>query len=76
MCAGAGLTSCLNPKVHRREFFILVRQDVDAIAVFAPDEGAALMRSVVHGFGWGSVMRSPQRFRPPTLSYRRFLVIA
>jgi hypothetical protein len=33
--------------------FILVRLDVDAIAVFAPDEGAALMRSVVHGFGWG-----------------------
>ena len=34
--------------------FILVRLDVDAIAVFAPDEGAALMRSVVHGFGWGN----------------------
>ena len=33
--------------------FILVRLDVDAIAVFAPDEGAALMRSVVHGFDWG-----------------------
>jgi hypothetical protein len=33
--------------------FILVRLNVDAIAVFAPDEGAALMRSVVHGFGWG-----------------------
>jgi hypothetical protein len=33
--------------------FILVRLDVDAIAVFAPNEGAALMRSVVHGFGWG-----------------------
>jgi len=33
--------------------FILVGLDVDAIAVFAPDEGAALMRSVVHGFGWG-----------------------
>jgi hypothetical protein len=33
--------------------FILVCLDVDAIAVFAPNEGAALMRSVVHGFGWG-----------------------
>jgi hypothetical protein len=33
--------------------FILVRLDVDAIAVFVPDEGAALMRSVVHDFGWG-----------------------
>ena len=33
--------------------FILVRLHVDVIAVFAPDEGAALMRSVVHGFGWG-----------------------
>ena len=66
--AGAGLTSCLNTKVHsRRELFILVCLDVDAVAVFAPDEGAALMRSVVHGFGWGSVTRSPQRFRPPTL---------
>jgi hypothetical protein len=42
--------------------FILVRLDVDAIAVFAPDEGAALMRSVVHGFGWGSAARSPTAF--------------
>ena len=51
--ASASLTSCLNTKVHcRRELFILVCLDVDAIAVFAPDEGAALMRSVVHGFGW------------------------
>ena len=59
---------CLNTKVHRRrETLILVCLDVDAIEVFAPDEGAALMRSVVHGFGWGSVTRSPQRFRPPTL---------
>jgi hypothetical protein len=33
--------------------------DVDAIAVFATDEGAALMRSVVHGFGRGSVTDSP-----------------
>ena len=26
---------------------------VVAIAVFAPNEGAGFMRSVVHGFGWG-----------------------
>ena len=58
-----GFTSCLNPKVHRRvRLFIFVRLDVDAIVVFAPDEGAALMRSVVHGFGWGSVTRSPIAF--------------
>ena len=25
-----------------------------AVAIFAPDQGAGLMRSVVHGFGWGS----------------------
>ena len=25
------------------------------------------MRSAVHGFGWGSGTKSPQRFRPPTL---------
>jgi hypothetical protein len=24
-----------------------------AVAVLAPDQGAGLMRSVVHGFGWG-----------------------
>jgi hypothetical protein len=24
-----------------------------AVAVFAPDKGAGLMRSAVHGFGWG-----------------------
>jgi hypothetical protein len=24
-----------------------------AVAVFAPDQGASLMRSIVHGFGWG-----------------------
>jgi hypothetical protein len=54
-----GLTSCLNPKVHIVRLFILVRMDVDAIAVFATDEGAALMRSVVHGFGRGSVTDSP-----------------
>jgi hypothetical protein len=23
------------------------------VAIFAPDQGAGLMRSVVHGFGWG-----------------------
>ena len=34
-------------------FFILVGLVVGVIAVFAPDEGAGLMRSVVHGFGWG-----------------------
>ena len=26
---------------------------VVAIAVFAPNEGAGFMRSVVHGYGWG-----------------------
>jgi hypothetical protein len=24
-----------------------------AVAIFAPDQGAELMRSAVHGFGWG-----------------------
>ena len=24
-----------------------------AVAILAPDQGAGLMRSVVHGFGWG-----------------------
>ena len=24
-----------------------------AVAVFAPDQGAGLVRSVVHGLGWG-----------------------
>jgi hypothetical protein len=47
--------------------FILVRLGVDAIAVFVPDEGAALMRSVAHGFGWDRSGDRPQRFRPPTL---------
>jgi hypothetical protein len=28
---------------------------VVAIAVFAPNDGAGLMRSVLHGFGWGIV---------------------
>ena len=23
------------------------------VAIFAPNQGAGLMRSVVHGFGWG-----------------------
>jgi Na+-translocating ferredoxin:NAD+ oxidoreductase RnfE subunit len=26
---------------------------VGAFAIFAPDQGAGLMRSIVHGFGWG-----------------------
>jgi hypothetical protein len=47
LCAGAGLTSCLNPKVHRRK--TLRRRDRGLCA----DEGAPLMRSVMHGFGWG-----------------------
>ena len=33
--------------------FVLVGLVVGAVAVFAPDQGAGLMRSVVHGFGWG-----------------------
>jgi hypothetical protein len=33
--------------------FILIGLAVGAVAVFAPDEGGGLMRSVVHGFGWG-----------------------
>ncbi len=33
--------------------FILAGLAVGAIAVFAPGPGAGLMRSVVHGFGWG-----------------------
>ena len=57
----AGLTSCLNPRCIVVRLFILVRLDVDAIAVFAPDEGAALMRSVVAPAG-GSVTRSPTAF--------------
>ena len=35
------------------EFFILAGLAVGAIAVFAPQQGSELMRSVVHGFGWG-----------------------
>jgi hypothetical protein len=33
--------------------FILAGLAVGAIAVFAPQQGFGLMRSVVHGFGWG-----------------------
>jgi len=33
--------------------FILAGLAAGAIAVFAPEQGAGLMRSVVHGFGWG-----------------------
>ncbi len=33
--------------------FVLAGLAIGAIAVFAPDQGAGLMRSVVHGFGWG-----------------------
>ncbi len=33
--------------------FIFAGLAVGAIAVFAPEQGAGLMRSVVDGFGWG-----------------------
>ncbi len=33
--------------------FILAGLAVGAIAVFARELGAGLMRSVMHGFGWG-----------------------
>ncbi len=33
--------------------FILAGLAAGAIAVFAPEQGAGLVRSVVHGFGWG-----------------------
>ena len=33
--------------------FILAGLTVGAIAVFEPKQGSGLMRSVVHGFGWG-----------------------
>ncbi len=33
--------------------FILAGLAAGAIAVCAPEQGAGLMRSVVHGFGWG-----------------------
>ena len=32
---------------------ILAALAMGAVAVFAPSEGAGLMRSVLHGFGWG-----------------------
>jgi uncharacterized membrane protein YeaQ/YmgE (transglycosylase-associated protein family) len=32
---------------------VIVGLIAGAVAVFAPDQGAGLMRSVVHGFGWG-----------------------
>jgi hypothetical protein len=33
--------------------FILAGLAVGAIAFFEPQQGSGLMRSVVHGFGWG-----------------------
>jgi hypothetical protein len=33
---------------------VIVGLIAGAVAIFAPDQGAGLMRSVVHGFGWGS----------------------
>ncbi|MBV8108701.1 MAG: hypothetical protein JO012_02915 [Hyphomicrobiales bacterium] len=33
--------------------FILIGLAAGAVAIFAPDEGGGLMRSVVHGFEWG-----------------------
>ena len=33
---------------------VIVGLIAGAVAVFAPDQGAGLMRSVVHGFGWGT----------------------
>ena len=32
---------------------VIVGLIAGAVAVFAPDQGTGLMRSVVHGFGWG-----------------------
>ncbi len=32
---------------------VLASLAVGAIAVFAPEQGAGVMRSVAHGFGWG-----------------------
>jgi hypothetical protein len=61
-CAGAGLTSYLNPKVHRRETLHSRPPGRRRDRGFATDEGAALTRSVVHGFGRGSVTRSPTAF--------------
>jgi hypothetical protein len=53
LCAGAGLTSCLNPNVHRRDTLHPRAPGRRRDRGLAPDEGAALVRSVVHGFGWG-----------------------
>ncbi len=33
--------------------FILIGLAAGAITVFAPKQGAGLLQSVVHGFGWG-----------------------
>jgi len=33
--------------------FVLAGLAIGAIAVFAPDRGAGVLRSVEHGFGWG-----------------------
>jgi hypothetical protein len=33
---------------------VMVGLIAGAVAIFAPDQGAGLMRSVVRGFGWGS----------------------
>jgi hypothetical protein len=33
--------------------FVIVGLTAGAVAVFAPEQGAGLLRSVVHGFGWG-----------------------
>ncbi|HME86699.1 MAG TPA: hypothetical protein VKG91_19675 [Roseiarcus sp.] len=32
---------------------VLAGLTVGAIAVFAPEQGTGVMRSVAHGFGWG-----------------------
>jgi hypothetical protein len=32
---------------------VIVGLIAGAVAVFAPDQGTGLMRSVAHGFGWG-----------------------
>jgi uncharacterized membrane protein YeaQ/YmgE (transglycosylase-associated protein family) len=32
---------------------VIVGLIAGAVAVFAPDQGGGLMRSVVHGLGWG-----------------------
>jgi hypothetical protein len=62
LCACAAPTSCPNPRSIVERLFILGGLVVGVIAVFAPDEGAGVTRSVVHGFGWGSAARSPAAF--------------